>query len=97
MGKLLEAVYSFIIYRTTTNLAPSLQSSDQRHDNSIILQDRHDTVTSDNGIHYEDISANTEGEDIVESQYEGVSAEVSVRYTYIIYIVGLDNIILCFS
>ncbi|KAK2139907.1 hypothetical protein LSH36_1562g00058 [Paralvinella palmiformis] len=53
----------------------SMMSTDQRHDNSIILQDRHDTVTSDNGIHYEDISANTEGEDIVESQYEGVSAE----------------------
>jgi hypothetical protein len=59
--------------------------------------DMNDPVNSENGIHYEDISANLEGEDIDESQYEGVSAEVSVRYTYIIYIVGLDNMILYFS
>ena len=51
MGKALEAVYSFIIYRTTINLTLSLQSSDQRRDNSIILQDRHDPANSENAIH----------------------------------------------
>ena len=56
-----------------------------------------DPVNSDNGIQYEDISANLEGEYIDERKYEGVSVEASVRYTYIIYIVGLDNMILYFS
>ena len=57
-------------------MAPSPEYSVQRHDNSNILQDRDDPVNNDEGIHYEDISANIKGEEIGQSQYEGLSDQV---------------------
>ncbi|KAK2139322.1 hypothetical protein LSH36_1863g00012 [Paralvinella palmiformis] len=58
----------------------SMLPTDQRRDNSIILQDRHDPANSENAIHYEDISANIEGENVDERQYESVSAEGHILY-----------------
>ncbi|KAK2139319.1 hypothetical protein LSH36_1863g00032 [Paralvinella palmiformis] len=68
-------VFAIILWRLreAVNVAPSPEYSVQRHDNSNILQDRDDPVNNEEGIHYEDISVNIKGEEIGQSQYEGLS------------------------
>ena len=57
-NKTYEAINVFTIDREAVNVAPSPEYSVQRHDKSNVLQDRDDPVNNDEGIHYEDISAN---------------------------------------
>ncbi|KAK2139477.1 hypothetical protein LSH36_1765g00006 [Paralvinella palmiformis] len=68
-------IFAIILWRLreAVNVAPSPEHSVQRHDNSNVLQDGDDPLNNDEGIHYEDISANIKGEEIGQSQYEGLS------------------------